>query len=324
MPGKEERAGATVRRGAPAGELVVALAGEGAAAVRALRLVEERGHRIACVLTSDRAGAAGGSLGEVAETAGHRVLPAATVRDPSFAAELQLASVDLLLTVHSLHVVTPQVLEAPRVGCFNLHPGPLPEYAGLDTVSWALYRGEAEFGVTLHEMVPRIDAGRIAFRASFPVTPDDTAFRVFARCADQGCTLVDRLLEAASRDGEVSLEPQDLTRRRVHRRGPPGGGRVDWGRTAGQVRDFVRACDYGPFVSPWGHPRTLLGERELELLAVSLTGEDADRPPGAVRHRTGADPEVACADQWLRIEAVRVDGERSRAGDALSDGACLS
>jgi methionyl-tRNA formyltransferase len=246
------------------------------------------------------------------------------VTDPGFASEVREAGVDLLLNVHSLQVVAPEVLEAPRLGCFNLHPGPLPEYAGLDTVSWALYRGEPEFGVTLHEMVARIDAGRIAFRATFPVTPDDSAFRVFARCVEEGCTLVDRLLEAASHDGEVPLERQDLARRRVHRRGPPGSGRVDWGRTATQVRDFVRACDYGPFVSPWGHPRTLLGERELELLAVSLTGEDADRPPGVVRHRTGAGPEVACADQWLRIEAVRVDGERSRAGDALRDGVRLS
>ena len=57
------------------------------------------------------------------------------------------------------------VLEAPRIGSFNLHPGPLPEYAGLNAPSWAIYHGEQEHRVTLHWLDAGIDTGPIAYGA---------------------------------------------------------------------------------------------------------------------------------------------------------------
>ena len=69
--------------------------------------------------------------------------------------------VDLLLNVHSLYLIARRtVVAAPRIGSFNLHPGPLPEYAGLNTPSWAIYNGEREHGVTVHWMEPGVDTGR--------------------------------------------------------------------------------------------------------------------------------------------------------------------
>jgi len=129
--------------------LSVVLAGEESAGLRALRLIEGSGHRVAAVLTSPPgeqgsgpagagpAGAAG--LWRAAEKAGHPTLAAVSLADADRAAKLARRfadeEVDLLLNVHSLHVVRPEVLRAPRIGSFNLHPGPLPRYAGLDAVS---------------------------------------------------------------------------------------------------------------------------------------------------------------------------------------------
>lgn len=305
------------------GTLDVVLVAEESAGLRTLRLVESAGHRIAAVLT------AGEALGRAAEDAGHPLLPAHHVKDPDLAPDLgrtlRDAGADLLLNVHSLHVVHPAVLRAPRIGCFNLHPGPLPRYAGLDTVSWALFRGETDYGVTLHEMAERIDAGGVAFRDDFPVEPDDTALTLYSKCIRRGLALLERLLETAAAHGRVPTEPQDLALREYFHRGPPDGGRLAWDRTARAVRDLVRACDYGPFPSPWGRPTTTLGGREVQVLEAALTGEPADAPPGTVR-APEADPEarhVACADQWLELRAVTLDGEARTPEAALPPGTRL-
>jgi methionyl-tRNA formyltransferase len=280
--------------------LRVALVGEESAGLRTLRWIEGAGHRVAAVLTSPPAGA-GPTLWQAAEEGGHPLQPAERVRTAELARDLREARADLLLNVHSLHVVHPEVLRAPRIGSFNLHPGPLPGYAGLDAVSWALYHGEAEHGVTVHEMTERIDAGGVAYRASFPIGPDDTAWKVYGRSIREGLALLGELLETAAGEGRVPVEPQDLSRRRYFHRGPPDGGRIDWTRTAREVRDLLRACDYGPFPSPWGRAWTTRDGRRVAVLEAALTGEPADAPPGTVRASDTGAPRVACADEWLEV-----------------------
>src|SRR5580692_7331177 len=73
--------------------------------------------------------------------------PVERVKDPELAESLRSAQVDLLLNVHSLYIIHQGVLAVPRLGAYNLHPAPLPRYAGLNSVSWAIYHGEKEHGV---------------------------------------------------------------------------------------------------------------------------------------------------------------------------------
>ena len=67
------------------------------------------------------------------------------------------------MNVHSLFLIHPWS-SAPTIGSFNLHPGPLPEYAGLNVPSWAIYEGEKRsHGVTVHWMDEGVDTGPIAW-----------------------------------------------------------------------------------------------------------------------------------------------------------------
>lgn len=152
--------------------LRVALAAEESAGVQALRLLVERGHEIVAVLSGSGAGGPGANVVGVAREMRLPIQAAQRISEPALAEEL--SDLDLLLNVHSLHIAHPAVIAAPRLGAFNLHPGPLPEYAGLHVVSWAIYEGERRHGVTLHRMTPDVDAGPIAFAAHFPISDTDT------------------------------------------------------------------------------------------------------------------------------------------------------
>jgi methionyl-tRNA formyltransferase len=301
----------------------VLLVAEESAGVRVLRALLEAGHRVPAVLTSaPGAGFRGATVRDVAAAHGLAVHPAARVRDADLADLVRAESVDLLLNVHSLHLVHRAVLAAPRIGAFNLHPGPLPECAGLNAPSWAIYHREPRHGVTVHWMVAGVDRGPIAYQERFAIRPEETALSLGATCIRVGLELLRRLLDAAARGpAAIPAEPQDTRRWRYFGRDVPQEGWIDWSRPAADVLAFVRACDFGPLPSPWGAPRALVGGVAVEVRRARATGRPTSgAAPGTVEG-AGADGglAVAAADEWVGLDEVWRDGRRLSAS-ALAAG----
>ena len=265
----------------------ILLVGEDAAGMQMLQHLRRTSHRIAGVMASpSRQNRAGASVWSLASKLGYSTWPSKLVKDPDFAAVIVEEKVDILLNVHSLFLIHQDVVTAPGLGSYNLHPGPLPRYAGLNSASWAIYKGEARHGVTLHKMEPGIDTGNIVYQAMIAVGADETGLSLTTKCIDAGIPLVLRLLEVAAED--PSLIPsiaQDLTKREYFGREIPEGGRLSWESPARRVVDFVRACDYLPFPSPWGHPRTSLDGRAIGIAKAQLTGIPGRRAPRHDRRR---------------------------------------
>jgi methionyl-tRNA formyltransferase len=298
----------------------VLLIAEQAAGIRTLQLLAQSAFQIVAVMASPtRQG--GVSLWDLAGKSGYTTWPAAWARDPSFAGHVRDTGVDLILNVHSMVVLHKEVLEAPRLGSFNLHPGPLPRYAGLNSVCWAIYRGETEYGVTLHKLVREIDAGPIVFQETIAIDGEETGLTLTAKCVGVGLALVARLLEAAmQRPTQIPLMPQDLSKREYFGREVPANGHLSWDRPARRIGAFVRASDFFPFPSPWGAPRTKLGESIFGIAKVRLTGKRADVPPGTVGSQTREGVEVACADEWLVVRQVFAEGKYVRAKQVFKTG----
>ncbi len=285
------------------------LIGEESAGAQVLKALAGSRHRVLAVMTSAEPHGANTSLAAVAGRLGCPARPAAQVKDPSFADWLLSAGVDVIVNVHSLYIVHERVLRAARVGAFNLHPGPLPQYAGLNTVSWAIYHGETSYGVTVHWMEPGIDTGDIACQSLFPLEETDTPLRLMHKCVEKGVPLVLSLLEtAAAAPHAIPRVPQDLTRRRYFGKRPPGGGRLNWSRPAAEIVNFVRACDYSPFPSPWSHPAATLAGREVEITRAARTYEPCSAPPGTVGRCDEAGAFVAAADEWVAVRRLRAGG----------------
>jgi methionyl-tRNA formyltransferase len=302
-------------------QLGVALVGEGAAGVQALQLLVQRDHRVVAVFTDSGAGESMASVASLAASLGLPRREASEVREPHLATWLRDQQIDLLLNVHSLHIVDDAVLEAPALGAFNLHPGPLPGCAGLNVPSWALYEGAQHHGVTLHRMTPDVDAGDIAFVDTFELRPSDTGLSVFTQCVRRGARLVEQLVDLAEREEPIPARPQDLSERRWFSAGPPDDGDIDWDRPSQRVVDFVRACDYRPFPSPWGSPHCIAHGVDVAILSAKTVDGSADAPPGTVAHRAdGGAALVAAADGWVQVDEIEVNGQPAAAADRLRDG----
>lgn len=301
----------------------ILLIAEESAGIQLLRALAQSYHRIVAVMASPPTGSTDrATVWRVAETLGYRIWPAGLVKDPDFAGTVRAEKVDIILNVHSLYVIHKEVINAPGIGSFNLHPGPLPAYAGLNTVSWAIYRDESAYGVTVHKMMPEIDAGPIVSQSFFKIEAYDTALSLYSKCVKAGLALVLQLLETAAADPRaIPLVPQDLAKRRYFGKAIPERGRLRWSRPAREIVNFVRACDYYPFPSPWGYPRAAKGGQDIAVAKASLTGEASDAFPGTVGESKGSSGiYVACADQRVLISKLMMKGRRIDAADALRPG----
>ena len=282
--------------------------------MQVLRHLASRDHEIVAIATDGDPDRPGVQPGRLAATLGLTVLPAAAVTGADFAATIRRHGIDLLLNVHSLHVAHPDVAAAPAIGSFNLHPGPLPEYAGLNAPSWAIYHGEARHAATVHWMDAGIDTGPIAYEEWFDLDGTDTGLTVSSRCVRLGVALVGRLLDAAARAPETipRREQRPGPGRRFGRR-PPHDGNLDWGLDARRIADWVRAADFHPLPSPWGAPLAVVRGQQVGVAAVTALEDHAGTSPGSIA--IGTDVRVAAADRWVRLDTIIVEEHRH---DALA------
>jgi methionyl-tRNA formyltransferase len=300
----------------------VVLAAEESAGLRLLEALVRGPHRLVAVLAEpSKPDFSGASVWNTARHLGIETWPAEHVKDARVGERLRSERVDILLNAHSLYKISEEVLSAPRLGAFNLHPGPLPRYAGRNVVSWAIFRGEAEHGVTVHRMESEIDAGSIAYQLLFPIEADDTALSLSLKCSREGVALMLRLLDTAAQDpSNIPCVQQDLSQREYFGRQVPEEGWLSWSWPARKIIDFVRACDYFPFHSPWGHPRTRRNVQELALVRAHPTGLPCEVAPGTVGESSSSGVLIACPDEWILVSKLLVSGKHVPAQEVLRRG----
>ena len=282
-----------------------------------------RGAHVAGVASRGYAGV-GKTVLHIARRHGIPCFEPSVVASASFASWLRAEGVDILLNVHSLVILPSEIVLAPVIGSFNLHPGPLPEYRGLNTPSWAIFEGQREYAVTLHWMDAGVDTGPTAFAEPIPVDEDDTGARLMLRCVRSGLPLIDRLLATAAsdRDEIPKVSQPDLTVM-MRGAGPPFPDGVPWDIDATTIARLIRASDFRPFASPWGLPMTRRRTLELGLVQAKDLSGACQAMPGTVADVTSNGVSVATSDGWLDLQKVSV-GQRIldarlvlRVGDTL-------
>lgn len=311
-------------------QMNIVLVAEEAAGVQALRRISNSGHILMGVLTTiDPPGEIAvpnkkplnSSIVSIASKLGVPVMEASRVQDPDFAAWMNSNHVDVIINVHSLYRICPEVIQAARVGAFNLHPGPLPGYSGLNVPSWAVYNEESTHSVTIHRITEKIDTGHIVYETQFPLTSTDTGLTVSLACAEKGLDLIDRLLSELSYDPlSIPSTPQDLSQRTLYKRDEiPGKGFIKWSEQAHKIDAFVRACNYAPFPSPWGDPKTRMGDTVISILKTTLSNKSCQEPPGTVRLMLDGRTAISTADNWILIDKCKVAGKSVSASSVLTN-----
>lgn len=199
------------------------------------------------------------------------------------------------------------VLDAPRLGCVNLHASLLPKYRGAAPIQWAILAGEKTTGISLMQMELGLDTGPIFTTHSIPIGPDETAGELTLRIAELGGVVVrsdvPKLLA-----GELSATPQDAA---LASHAPPlerEHGRIDWNRPSSVLHDFVRGLTPRPGAFTTLRGKQLRITRSARITSPSLA-------PGVVRVER---PRVLIGTADGALELLRAQVEGRRELDALS------
>lgn len=211
----------------------------------------------------------------VIETARRLGLPfvqVESVRDEAFLARLRELAPDLAVVVAFGQIFRRELLELPRLGCFNVHASLLPKYRGAAPIQAAVAAGEKITGVTVQQMTRGLDAGPLLGRAELTVGDDETAEALSPRLAALGGELLVQTVHQAMR-GELHPEPQDDHLATYAPRLQRSEGATDFSLTAATIYNRWRGF------SPWPGLYSQLRGQPLKLLVCRpLQGETAKAP----------------------------------------------
>lgn len=197
---------------------------------------------------------------------------------------------DLIFSFYYRDLLPTTILEAARLGAYNMHGSLLPKFRGRAPVNWVLVCGETETGVTLHEMSARADAGGIVDQEVVPIGATDTAQDLYLQMAQAARTVLRRSLPRLI-SGRATIVAQDESRASYYGRRRPEDGEIDWQKSnAVQIFNLIRAVTHpypGAFTGLRGRRLYIWWARPLDGV-VGRPGEVVSESPLYIAARDGA------------------------------------
>jgi len=244
-------------------------------AVPALQALGAAGHEVVCTYTQPpRPGGRRGKeltptpVHRAAEALGIAVRHPASLKGAEAQAELAALKADVAV-VAAYGLILPQaVLDAPRLGCLNIHASILPRWRGAAPIQRAILAGDEHTGVTIMQMEAGLDTGPMLAIARTPIN-DKTTGELTEELAELGAGL---MVEVLSQLGTLQPAPQDDALACYAPKIDKAETRIDWSRPAIEIERQVRA--FAPSPGAWFE---LDGER-VKLLSAKLA--DGSGAPG--------------------------------------------
>jgi methionyl-tRNA formyltransferase len=252
-------------------------------ALAALRRLVAAGHEIACVYSQPPAPRGRGHtlqpspVQAFAEEQGLVVRTPASMRDPAEVAAFQTLELDAACVVAFGQILPGAVLDAPRLGSFNLHGSLLPRWRGAAPIQRAIMAGDPITGVEVMRMTEGLDEGPVLASETLRIGPLDTAGSLHDRMAAIGAELLTRTLVDIEA-GEAIETPQSDEGATYAKKIGPKVARIDWAKPGRQIDWKIRGLS--PFPGAWFLLPSDRGPVRVKALLSAF--EDVDGPPGQV------------------------------------------
>lgn len=287
-------------------------------AVPSLAELAGAGHEIACVYTQPPKPAGRGqglrktSVHVFAETLGVEVRTPKSLKKPSEQEAFAALNADLAVVVAYGLILPKPILDAPRLGCINLHGSLLPRWRGAAPIQRAIMAGDRVTGVQVMRMEEGLDTGPVLLSETIPIEADDTAQSLHDRMAAIGAPLLGRAVAGLAR-GVIEEKPQSETGVTYAAKILPAEARIDWTRPAREVDCHIRGLS--PFPGAWFVLPTEKGPVRVKALMSRLS------------HGVGAPGEViddplliACGEGAVRLTMVQREGKQPMAAQDFMRG----
>jgi len=285
-------------------------------AATSLDALVKAGHEIAVVYSQPPAPRGRGqalqpsAVHALAERLGIAVRTPASMRDPAEIEAFAALDLDAAVVVAFGQILPAAVLEAPRLGAYNLHASLLPRWRGAAPIQRAIMAGDAMTGAQVMRMTEGLDEGPVIASAALRIDAAETAGTLHDRLAVAGAALLVEAMAAVER-GEARSVAQAADGATYARKIKPAEARIDWTKPAAEVDAHIRGLS--PFPGAWFEAPSERGLVRVKALLSRL--EDGEGAPGTVLDSALA---IACGSGSVRILRAQREGRGPQdAGDFL-------
>ena len=247
-----------------------------------------------------------------AETMGLPVFTPASMKSPDSIETFRSLEVVAACVVAYGQILKREVLDAPRLGCFNLHGSLLPRWRGAAPIQRAIMAGDRQTGVQIMRMSEGLDEGPILLSEILDIRTDDTAASLGERMSHIGAGLWPRALAAIARGGVEGTE--QVGEPTYARKITPAEARIDWSRPAADVDAHIRGLS--PFPGAWFEASGDDGPVRIKVL-MSRVAPDGSGSAGQV---LGGALRIACGDGAVELLRVQRAGKAAQSSDEMLRG----
>ena len=250
-----------------------------------------------------------------AESLGLEVRTPASMRDPAAIADFQALELDAAVVVAFGQILPAAVIDAPRLGSFNLHASLLPRWRGAAPIQRAIMGGDPVTGVQVMRVTEGLDEGPVLLSETVRIGPLDTAGSLQERLASVGAHLLPRALGAVAR-GQAQETPQAAEGATYAKKIKPAEARIDWTRPAAELDRHIRGLS--PFPGAWFEAPSDKGPVRVKALLSAL--DEGAGAPGQVLDEGLL---IACGQGALRLLQVQREGRQPQDASTFLRGFAL-
>ncbi|RHW39698.1 methionyl-tRNA formyltransferase [Lysinibacillus yapensis] len=218
--------------------------------------------------------------------------------------EILALNPDIVITAAFGQILPKELLDAPRLGCINVHASLLPKYRGGAPIHQAIIDGEEKTGVTIMYMAEKLDAGDIITQRAIPIEEEDNTGTMFEKLSIVGKELLKDTLPLIV-EGKNERIQQDESQVTFAHNISREQERIVWSNSAKQVYNQIRG------LTPWPTAYTSYQGENMKIWSVKVGQTTTDRTPGQVVQLNKDSFEVATGDgQTIAVLELQPAGKK--------------
>lgn len=220
------------------------------------------------------------------------------------AAQQELAAIDAdIMVVVAYGLLLPTaVLNAPKLGCINVHGSILPKWRGAAPIQRAIWAGDSETGVTIMQMDEGLDTGDMLHIATLPIESSDTSATLYDKLAALGPKA---LVDVLDNFDSYSPEKQDDALATYAKKLSKEEALISWHDDAAQIERNIRAFN------PWPVAWMKIDEHNVKVWSGDVVALDKAVSPGTIVSANKEGITIATGKGALRITSLQIPGKKA-------------